>query len=158
MPLDLEKSHFLDKIIPFGWLVQDLVIDKSREYKGIINPPGLHPLVFIPEVLYKTNWGEHPLAAATYKNKDANNLTLLTVNEFWEGPSIKYEGIEYKLFESYEEFCIHYTDLLVMSDYDELLEEKDYLRQIELLTREDSKCYNGIINILPLLGYSNGKK
>ncbi len=71
--------------------------------------------ILLAEILYKSEFGDHPLAQPFYPKKStkfANNLTLLEVDSSWEGKKLKWDGKEYKSFESFDDFCVHWTDLL----------------------------------------------
>lgn len=153
-----KESAFLDSVIPWSWYIQDQTAMKALVFKNFAGAYGLNSIVFLCMVLRASNWGNHPLSAEQFKGKDACNLLLLEKNQYWEGKTVKFDGKDYKLFNSYEHFCVDFADMVVFSgDYDLILLEKDYLKQIKLLTSEDSRCYDEIIKILSLLGIKNGK-
>lgn len=157
--MDKKQREFTTRLTPWAWFIQGQTALKAREFRGIEEAVGLQSVAFILYVLYQSNWGEHPVSRETFKAKDANNLTLLPANEWWNGRAAKYEGVEYKLFDSWEEFCVHFSDYVVFSnDLAPLLSNPDIYTQLKVLTREDSRAYNESIRLLPLLGITDGKK
>lgn len=156
--LSEKERTFLEALIPWSWMVENQTAYKALVYRNFAGAYGLSSILFTCMVLRETNWGSHPLAQEQFKGKDSCNLLLQKPNEFWEGRVVKYDGEDYKLFDSYEDFCIAYTDHVVFSElYDYVILEKDYLKQLEILTRDDSRAYNEIIKILSLLGLKNGQ-
>ena len=154
--LTKKQQDFLSKVTAWGWFIENQTAVKAAEFKSM-QSYGLKTTAFILYVIVKSKWGEHPLAQESFKSKDANNLTLMRSNEWWTGRKAKFDGQEYKLFDSWEEFCIHFSDYIVFSGlYKDLLAETDALTQVKLLTREDSSCYNEVIKLLTLLG-NHGK-
>lgn len=154
--LTAKQSSFLDKVIPFAWHVESQSAAKAYEYRNLWKANGFSAVLFAVVVIDATDWGNHPLSREEYKGRTANNLTLLPANNWWDGKKISYEGTEYKLFSSWEDFCIHFSDLVVFDKkYKDLLMERSYLNQIKLysdLTPEPSVCYARLIQLLKVLG------
>ena len=157
--MDKKQREFTTRLTPWSWFIQGQTAIKAKEFRGMVDAVGLQSVSFILYVVYQSNWGEHPVSRETFQSKDANNLTLLPSNEWWNGRVGKYEGQEYKLFDSWEEFCVHFSDYIVFSnEFAPLLDNPDIYTQLKVLTREDSRAYNEIIRLLPLLGITDGKK
>lgn len=154
-----KENAFLESLVPWSWYLQEQTRVKALTYKNFAGAYGFNSVLFTAYVLSVTNWGSHPISQEKFKGKDACNLLLLPATELWEGRVVKFDGVDYKLFDSYEEFCIDYSDHLVFSgEYDLLLLEKDYLKQLDLLTRDDSRCYTSIVKVLSMLGLKSGSK
>ncbi len=149
-----QETEFLEIITRWSWRLEALTRQKAQVYLNNHRAQGLSSVLFLCLVLKATTWGNHPLSHDKFRGKDACNLLLLEADEHWEGRSIKYDGILYRLYDSYEDFCVDYSDYIVLQapEFAEVILEKDYITQLNLLTRDDSNCYNEIVKILSLLG------
>lgn len=47
-----------------------------------------------------------------FRNKDANNMNLLTVDDVWEGEKTRYQGKAYKMFMNWNHYFTHLSDLI----------------------------------------------
>ena len=153
--LTAKQSLFLDRLSPWALEVDYLSQLKAYEYRSL-RSYGFSAILFAAVVIEATDWGTHPLSREEYRGKLANNLTLLPSNSWWDGKKILYKDKEYKLFSSWEEFCIHFSDLVVFDKkYKDILLERSYLKQIKLyslLTDEPKLMYTKLVNILDQLG------
>jgi len=133
--LTKHQKEFLEKLIPWARFIQEQTRIKANVFKKIKSPHGIFAGLVIADIIYYSNWGEHPLAQEKYRNKLSNNLALLEANDYWSGKSIKYENQDYKLFNDWENFSIHYSDLIVFSGwYSELLKCSRFDEQIFILS------------------------
>jgi flagellum-specific peptidoglycan hydrolase FlgJ len=154
--LSKQQEEFLSKLTPWAMRCSNETQIKAQEYRSLWRAYGVSSILFVVEVIDKSNWGSHPLAREEFKSRPANNLTLMKSNEFWDGRKVRFDGEDYKMFDSWEDFCNHYSDQMVFPrKYLEILMEKDYSRQIELfchLTPEDEYAIVRYKQILSDLG------
>lgn len=154
--LTQKQLEYLEILIPWAWDIETQSELKMTQLRGFKRAAGFSAILFACTVILKTNWGEHPLSKEKIKGKESNNLLLLPTTPWWEGRVTKYDGLDYKAFENWEEFCIHFSDLVVFSKkYDQLLVNSNYLSQIKLycdLTDDNLVCYSDYIKLLKLLG------
>jgi hypothetical protein len=151
--LTKRQLDFIDRLTPWAWIIEQWSAEKAWEFRSLPKAPGYSSILFAVQVIDASNWGTHPLAQEEYKGRPANNITLMEVNEWWDGKKVSFQGKEYKLFSSWEDFCIHFSDTVVFDKkYQSIITEKDFLNQIKLLTKDDSEYYNRLIELLKLLG------
>lgn len=151
------QIDFINGVVPWSKFVESQTKVKARQLRQL-NSSGLSPILFICEVMVKSNLGSHPLVRDKYRNKPANNLTLLLAPDNWDGKVVSFNNRNYKAFDNWEEFCIHYSDRIVFSkQHDSLLVESNYLKQAEIygLTKGSDICYDEIVKMMTLLGIKN---
>jgi hypothetical protein len=154
-PKTEKQLAYLDSIIPWSWFIENQTQIKAIEFKGLVGAYGLSSVLFTCEALISTDWGSHPLAQEKYKGKEANNLTLMEATKYWDGRKIKFNGQEYKAFDNWEDFCIHYSDWIVFSGlYQDLLVTTSINEQMKMyaLIKGREECYTEFIELLTLLG------
>lgn len=149
--LTQNQKEFLERVIPWAKFIQDQTQAKAHVFKNIPSPFGIYASVVLADIIVKSNWGEHPLSQPTYKRKAANNLCLLEATPEWSNEQIKYEGTEFKLFENFESFSIHYSDLIIFSgNFKPLLDTASLEKQTQLmgLYNHSLESYNERLNII----------
>jgi len=137
-----QQKIYLIKSIDYSWYLWNQTVAKFHFFKGHCEP--ISSTLILAELLLKSEFGEHPLAQEVYPpktTKGANNLMLLENDTSWTGKLLKYEGKEYKSFANWEEFGVHFTDLLVFRKneihpylYKNLLGNEYNKEKIELVT------------------------
>lgn len=142
--LDDEQQDFLRRLVPWSFYLCNQTKLKARFFKGVpFN--GVLPSVSIADIGIQSDWGRHPIAGHTFHSKDANNLALLPVDEVWEGSSLKYKAVNYKTFNNWQTFFVHYSDLLVFdrnkNQIIRTVKLEDQLKAISH-TRPTLKLYN----------------
>ena len=144
---------FVDALLPLAIHVEDLTRRKAIEYKGMKEAVGLNPTVFLCEVALTSNWGTHPIAQESYKGKPSNNLLLIRPVGLWDGPRSRYQGEDYCMYLSWDEFAVEFSDYIVFSGlFNLLLNEKDYIKQIKEFCLTSGTSYDSIKEVLNLLG------
>ena len=147
------QKLFAGSLLPLAEHVQDLTRRKAIEYKGIMEAVGLNPTVFICEVVITSNWGTHPVSQETYKGKSANNLLLLQPVSLWDGPRARFEGQDYCMYLSWDEFAVEFSDYIVFSGlYTYLLKERDIAKQIRYFSLTSGTSCDSIDKTINLLG------
>jgi hypothetical protein len=153
MKLTHRQNEFLTSLLPLALHVEDLTRRKAIEYKGMTGAVGFNSILFICEVLIASDWGTHPLAQETYKGKPSNNLLLIRPVALWDGPRSRYEGEDYCMYLSWDEFAVEFSDHIVFSGiYNDLLKEKDFRKQIEMFCLTSDTSSDSIEEVLNLLG------
>ena len=148
-----KQKDFLSSVVALSWHVEDLTRRKAVEYKGMTEAVGFNSALFVCEVIAATEWGAHPLAQETYKGKPANNLLLIKPLALWDGPRARFEGEDYCMYFSWDEFAVEFSDFIVFSgQYNNLLQEKDFMKQIETYCLTSGTSYDSIEEVLYLLG------
>lgn len=148
--LTANQRDFLERLIPWSKFVQDQTAIKAQFFKRI-KSSGLLPSVFLSDVIIQSNWGIHPLAQPFYKHKAANNLSLMEATPDWSRRKIKFEGKEYKLFDTWETFSLYYSDHVVFSgQFANLLSTAVIENQTQLLGlyRSELEAYNERMNVI----------
>lgn len=150
MIIDLKKSNrstltkdqkeFLERIIPWGVFLQEQTKIKASYFKGIDQSNGIYASIVLSFIIIESNWGTHPVSKDIYKSRPANNLCLLEADDYWEGRKLKLDDKLYRSFEDYEEFFIHYSDIIVFSKwYKDLIETKNFNEQILIFCMQTSQ-------------------
>jgi hypothetical protein len=112
--LGKSQKEFLFKAIVFSQYLAEQIENKLSLFYGV--EVGISSTTILAEILYKSEFGEHPLAQETYPIKStkwANNLTLLELDESWNSKFLKYDGKFFKSFCSWESYATHLSDILV---------------------------------------------
>lgn len=112
--LTLHQRRFLESLVLWSEFVFKQTMMKARLFKRQYTSTGLRPSIFIAAVIIATDWENHPISKEKFKTKQANNLLLLEYQHGWCGAKSKYDGRVYKLFDNWEAFCIHYSDLAAL--------------------------------------------
>lgn len=124
-----ERLSFLEKLLPLAQRVKEWTFRKSI-LVAHPSPHGLLPSLTMASVLYRSSWGEHPLAQAEFQGHYSNNLSLLPALRDWTGRSHTFQGSSYKAFRNWREFGIDLSDFYVFSGlYDDLLSHSSWERQ-----------------------------
>lgn len=148
-----KQQEFLSALTSLSWHVEDLTRRKAIEYKGMTEAVGFSSILFICEVIIASEWGNHPLAQETYKGKSSNNLLLIRPVALWDGPRARFEGEDYCMYLSWDEFAVEFSDHIVFSGiYNDLLKEKDFRKQIEMFCLTSDTSSDSIEEVLNLLG------
>lgn len=107
------EKQYLAWAITFSHYLYDQIRAKSSFFKRSLP---ISSTLILAEILFKSEFGSHPLCKEKYPEKDgkwSNNLTCLELDEHWNGKFLKYEGKFYKTFKTAEEWGIHHTDIIV---------------------------------------------
>lgn len=111
--LPKQEREFFAQALTFSHYLYNQIVAKSNFFG---KPLRTSSTAILAEILYKSEFGTHPLCKEKYPEKDgkwSNNLTCLELDGSWNGKSLKYEGKFYKTFKDWEAWGVHYTDMLV---------------------------------------------
>lgn len=158
MVLTESQKEFISRLVPWGQLIQKQTFAKAKFYRDIHTTKGFFASIFIADCILMSEWESHPASKPKYKTKHGNNLGLLEVDSFWSETSLKIDGKEYKSFESWEDYAIHFSDWVVFSTCPgskdigpkvlQSLNLVDQCREFSIL-RGELKMYNDkLINII----------
>lgn len=125
------ELEFIVNLVPWSRFLNEQTRLKAFYIKRM-KFRGLYPSVAIATLAIKSEFGNNPVSQEVFRGRPSNNLALLHVDEVWEGDKTKYLNINYKMFETYQDFFIHWSDLLVFRS--PLLEVSDYDDQINLFS------------------------
>jgi hypothetical protein len=89
-------------------------------YTAHLIPGSGMSLVICADLILRSNWGRHPLAAPEFssvengkaKKRYSNNLSLIVSDKNWKEKTNVSEGIPYKAFKDWMEFLVDYTDAI----------------------------------------------
>lgn len=98
-----QAVSFLKAVIPFARIVQQYTFEKARHLR-IATPIGLSASIVTAEIIHKSKWGLHEVAAK------GSNLMLLEADEFFRGKALTFEGRKYRTYDTWLDFCIDYSD------------------------------------------------
>lgn len=106
-----EQYSLLSRLVHWAQYTRHQSILKSRyfHYQEVAGPL---PSILIADSLLQTEWGTHPVSLDVFRNKDANNMNLLTVDDVWEGEKTRYQGKAYKMFMNWNHYFTHLSDLI----------------------------------------------
>lgn len=133
-----EDKDFLVKAVALAKTISEWTSTKA----DFLNRPRnyVSPMLILADILVESEWGKHPLAQSHYNKRYSNNLTLLKVDDLWQGKSQKYEGKEYKAYSDWLHFATDYSDLLTFSArYQPIIKTFDYTEQLKRLANIKSK-------------------
>lgn len=135
---DLSESQrqFVVRVLPLAQRIQQITHEKAEEF-GVDSAAGILASVAAADMIVQSNWGEHPLSHPMYdKRIFGNNLNLSESNEWWnkDRSSVLTQGIEYKCYESQEEFANNQTDEYVSdARFLPALATSDFRKQLQVL-------------------------
>ena len=94
----------------------------------------ISPSLLLAELIFRGDWGNHPLSKEQLNKKlPANNPLLLEMDTEWEGKVLQYEGKYYKSFKELMDMAVAFSDdLSFFGRYDELYLIKDLNSQIKM--------------------------
>lgn len=111
------EREFFAQALAFSHYLYRQIVCKSKFFG---KPIKITSTQILAELLYKSEFGSHPLCKEKYPEKEgkwSNNLACLGLDGTWNGKSLKYEGKFYKTFKDWSDFGTHYTDLIVFHNY-----------------------------------------
>mgnify|MGYP007100045321 FL=1 len=111
--LPLRQQQFFVRAAEFSFYLAGQIENKRRFMYG--DDSKVSSTLLFAEILLQSRFGEHPLSAEKYPEKDgkwANNLALLELDESWTGKWIKYDKVIYKSFKTWLDFATNWTDIL----------------------------------------------
>ena len=150
--LTLKEKQFLYSLIGFsctasGWINQKL------EFRGV-KSSGLPASIITGDILYSSDFGNHPVSQPKIGGRFSNNLSLLEADSIWIGKSNIYEGKKYRLYKDWVSFMTNYTDEMAFSgEYDNVFNASTHKSKLKnlSLTKENSKVYyNNVLNLITL--------
>jgi DNA mismatch repair ATPase MutS len=131
--LPISQKEFLIKVIPWAWDISDRIIDYAMLLRKPIKNTILPQLV-LADILIESKWGEHPISQPLLDKKYSNNLSLLVVDDIWEGKDQLFEGTKYKAFKDYNHFASGYADWIIYNrNLSPILDSKDLETQLSIL-------------------------
>ncbi len=107
-----EELYFLRTIVPWTLYLNSQTRLKAKIIKRV-SFIGVYPSLVLADILIKSEFGKNPIAKEIFRGRQSNNLTLMPVDEVWSGDKTKFLGTFYKMFETWEDFFIHWSDLLI---------------------------------------------
>lgn len=113
-PLTPEQYSLLSRLVHWAQFTRQQSVLKSL-YLRHAQVNGPYPSIIIADCLLQTEWGEHPVCKHMFRNKDANNMNLLTVDDVWEGEKTRYKGKVYKMFANWNHYYTHLSDLISLT-------------------------------------------
>lgn len=109
-----KHKDFLARVITFSWHLTQEIQNKYLFFNN--SAVKISSSLILGEILYRSEWGEHPLAKERFPNdktgKWSNNLVLLESDAVWTSKFIEYKGKKYKSFKDWGSFGTHFTDLI----------------------------------------------
>lgn len=132
------EREFFVQAVAFSHYLYNQIVAKSSFFN---KPIRVNSTQILAEILFKSEFGVHPLCKEKYPEKDgkwSNNLTCLELDGSWNGKSLKYEGKFYKCFKDWESFAVHWSDMIVFHSKTPTME------------------YNGLITTYDLSRYEIG--
>jgi hypothetical protein len=135
----LEEFNFLERLLPWSKFLNQQTKLKAQWIRRIPFD-GIFPSIAVADILIQTDFGKHPVSKEAFRGRQSNNLALLEVDRIWEGDRTKYLGTTYKMFENWQSFYIHWSDLLVFRS--PLIFTKSYDEQIEVISKDRLIGYN----------------
>lgn len=145
-----QQRRFLVKAVNFSWYLVEQVKAKTKFRFG--KPAEVSSTLILSEILYKSEFGDHPMSGLAYPEKSrkwANNLTLMPADIYWIGKTNEYEGVLYKAFEDWEAFGLHFSDGLAF--------HKGKINPF-LLQNLGNSVYNSLIDNYSLRDYEFGEE
>ena len=139
-----EQQEFLLKIVPLARLIAEWTQAKA-EFLGIPNARGFKTSFILGDILYFSQFGEHPVSLEQFNNRYANNLGLIQADRYWRGKTHLFRGILYRAYQDWRSFAVDYSDYYCFSRrFDKILSSSNLLEQIELmsLTKINPLDYN----------------
>lgn len=140
--LTAAQREFFLRIVPLAGFLQQQTYNKALVTDKLTDS-GIYASLLAAHMLYKTEFGAHPLAQLKCGNCAANNLALLETHKYWKKMSIKYEGKVFRAYTNWREFAIDFSDFLAwQAGFEDVLEEKLLINQIQAFaTREKNVAY-----------------
>lgn len=148
--MTLKEKQFLYSLIGFSCVASEWVSQKL-DFKGI-KSTGLPASIIAGDILYRSDFGNHPISQPKLGGRFSNNLALLETGPYWTGKSNIHEGKHYRLYKDWVSFMTNYTDDLVFSgEYDEVFQANTHKSKLKnfSLTKPDSRVYyNEVTNLV----------
>lgn len=107
------ERQFFVQAVAFSHYLYNQIVAKSSFFN---KPIRVNSTQILAEILFKSEFGVHPLCKEKYPEKEgkwSNNLTCLELDGSWNGKSLKYQDKFYKSFKDQESFGVHWTDMIV---------------------------------------------
>lgn len=133
--LSKPEQDFLVKLVPLARKIQEWTLMKA-DFLGTPCPRGVLTSITLADILYRSEWGAHPLCKPEHNNRYSNNLSLLEAGQHWKGRVQEYEGKRYRSYKDWRECGLDISDDLTFSrSYDIVLAcawEKDQIKAMSL--------------------------
>lgn len=129
--LNKESLEFLRTLIPFGILIQDQTLLKSRVRNRNDTGSGILASTILGDLIVRSNWGQLKPCS-----KDFNNLALLKRDNDRKVKAKEWQGSYYIVYPGWYEFSADMSDHYVFSGlYDEVLKAKNSDEEVTALKR-----------------------
>lgn len=147
--LSEEERDFLLKAIPLAKAISKWVNDKIVFLRiPAINT--INPSLVLADMIIESSYGTHPVSQVHNNGKYSNNLSLLKVDELWQGKVQTYEGKVYKCYQDWIHFGTDYSDLIVFTKLKDILKISSLEDQINFFakTKENPKFFSAKASVL----------
>lgn len=125
--LSEEQFDFLQRLVPFGKLIQDMTWEKCQLIR-VYSPQGICASLVMADIILRSDWGRHVVALKE------NNLSLLEKTDYWKGKSVDVAGKSYRTYGSWLDYSIDLTDEMTFFErrkYEPLLSATNLDAQID---------------------------
>lgn len=132
--LSREQKTLLAKLVPLAYTISDWVKEKAA-FTRLPVVSTLYPSIILADILIESQWVEHPLAQGYYNKRYSNNLSLIEVDDIWQGKIQKFDEKEYKAYQNWLHFATDYSDLIIFSPkYKGIITLEDRYDQLKMLS------------------------
>ena len=107
--LDSKQREYLLRIVPLAGFVQQQTMNKAmatNKYTEV----GVYASLITAHIIYKSEWGTHPVSLTLWKSIPANNLALIEAHKYWKKLKIIHDEIEYRGYKNWREFAVDFSD------------------------------------------------
>ncbi len=132
--LSLTRREFLIRMVPLAGFVQQQTMGKAM-VTGKQTTVGVYASLIAAHIIFKSEWGEHPVARTLWNSIPANNLALIEAHRYWKKLKILHGEKEYRGYKNWREFAIDFSDDLAWHpEYYDVLLENNLVQQIEKMS------------------------
>jgi hypothetical protein len=127
---EAEKEFFL-QLVPLAVYISEQSGGKAKWLRHFANPVGMKPSLVMADIIYQSQFGNHPVAQKRCGNKPCNNLALVEPGKYWYGITVYHKGREYRAYRDRETFAVDMSDYLSLSGlFDKVITESNLEAQI----------------------------
>lgn len=87
----------------------------KAHFLGVPCPYGMLASLTIADILYRSDWGKHPLSKPEFGSRYSNNLSLIQAGAAWKGKVHEVEGVKYRAYKDWREYGIDLSDTICFS-------------------------------------------